>query len=28
MKQMGYDNVVSMSRGFQGWAEINGEVEG
>lgn len=28
MKQMGYENVASMSRGFQGWAEIGGEVEG
>jgi rhodanese-related sulfurtransferase len=28
MKQMGYDNVVSMARGFLGWADINGEVEG
>jgi rhodanese-related sulfurtransferase len=28
MKQMGYDNVASMSRGFLGWADINGEVEG
>ena len=28
MKQMGYDNVASMARGFQGWAAINGEVEG
>jgi rhodanese-related sulfurtransferase len=27
MKQMGYENVSSMSRGFLGWAEINGEVE-
>jgi rhodanese-related sulfurtransferase len=27
MKQMGYDNVVSMARGFQGWADIGGEVE-
>ena len=27
MKQMGYGNVASMSRGFQGWADINGEVE-
>lgn len=27
MKQMGYENVASMSRGFQGWADINGEVE-
>jgi len=28
MKQMGYDNVASMARGFAGWADINGEVEG
>lgn len=28
MKQMGYENVASMSRGFQGWADINGEIEG
>jgi rhodanese-related sulfurtransferase len=28
MKQMGYEDVASMSRGFQGWAEIDGEVEG
>ncbi|MFN2636761.1 MAG: rhodanese-like domain-containing protein [Gemmatimonadaceae bacterium] len=27
MKQMGYANVASMARGFQGWAEIGGEVE-
>ena len=27
MKQMGYENVASMARGFQGWADINGEVE-
>lgn len=27
MKQMGYDNVASMSRGFGGWVDINGEVE-
>jgi rhodanese-related sulfurtransferase len=27
MKQMGYENISSMARGFQGWAEINGEVE-
>ncbi len=26
MKQMGYDNVSSMSRGIQGWAEIDGEI--
>ena len=28
MKQMGYENVTSMARGFMGWADINGEVEG
>jgi rhodanese-related sulfurtransferase len=28
MKQMGYADVVSMARGFRGWAEIGGEVEG
>ena len=28
MKQMGYENVVSMARGFMGWADINGEIEG
>jgi rhodanese-related sulfurtransferase len=28
MKQMGYQNVASMARGFLGWADINGEVEG
>jgi rhodanese-related sulfurtransferase len=27
MKQMGYENVASMARGFQGWADINGDVE-
>ena len=27
MKQMGYESVASMSRGFQGWADINGDVE-
>ena len=26
MKQMGYENVSSMARGFLGWAEIGGEV--
>jgi len=26
MKQMGYQNVVSMARGFLGWADIGGEV--
>ena len=28
MKHMGYENVASMSRGFLGWADISGEVEG
>jgi rhodanese-related sulfurtransferase len=28
MKQMGYENVASMAHGFQGWADISGEVEG
>lgn len=28
MKQMGYENVCSMARGLQGWADINGEIEG
>jgi rhodanese-related sulfurtransferase len=28
MKQMGYENVASMARGFMGWADIGGEVEG
>ena len=28
MKQMGYEKVSSMARGFQGWADISGEVEG
>ncbi|MDQ6689924.1 MAG: rhodanese-like domain-containing protein [Gemmatimonadota bacterium] len=28
MKQMGYPNVASMARGFQGWTDISGEVEG
>jgi rhodanese-related sulfurtransferase len=27
MKQMGYENVASMSGGIQGWADINGEIE-
>jgi len=26
MKQMGYQNVASMARGFLGWADIGGEV--
>jgi sulfur-carrier protein adenylyltransferase/sulfurtransferase len=28
MKQMGYEDVASMAGGIQGWAAINGEVEG
>jgi sulfur-carrier protein adenylyltransferase/sulfurtransferase len=28
MKQMGYENVASMARGFAGWVDVNGEVEG
>jgi hypothetical protein len=28
MKEMGYEKVASMARGFQGWVDINGEVEG
>lgn len=28
MKQMGYEGVASMARGFMGWADIGGEVEG
>ena len=28
MQQMGYADVASMSRGFRGWAESGGEVEG
>jgi rhodanese-related sulfurtransferase len=27
MKQMGYEDVSSMSGGIQGWADINGEIE-
>ncbi len=27
MKQMGYENVASMARGFMGWADISGEIE-
>ena len=27
MKQMGYENVASMARGFLGWADIGGEIE-
>ena len=26
MQQMGYEDVCSMSKGIQGWAEIGGEV--
>jgi rhodanese-related sulfurtransferase len=28
LQQMGYDDVASMARGFRGWAEDGGEVEG
>jgi sulfur-carrier protein adenylyltransferase/sulfurtransferase len=28
MKQMGYDNVASMSGGIQRWSEIDGEIDG
>jgi rhodanese-related sulfurtransferase len=28
LKQMGYENVASMARGFMGWADISGEVDG
>lgn len=28
MKQMGYEDVMSMARGFLGWADIGGDVEG
>ena len=28
LQQMGYADVASMSRGFRGWAEDGGEVEG
>ena len=28
MKQMGYEHVSSMARGIQGWADINGDIEG
>jgi len=28
MKQMGYENVASMSGGIQRWSEIDGEIEG
>lgn len=27
MKHMGYENVASMARGFQGWASSGGEIE-
>ena len=27
LKQMGYENVASMSRGFMGWAEIGGQID-
>jgi rhodanese-related sulfurtransferase len=27
LKQMGYENVASMARGFMGWADISGEIE-
>lgn len=28
MKEMGYEDVASMSGGIQGWAAIDGEIEG
>ena len=28
MKEMGYEDVASMSEGIQGWAAIDGEIEG
>jgi rhodanese-related sulfurtransferase len=28
MKQLGYEDVASMARGFLGWADIGGEIEG
>ncbi|HEX6628736.1 MAG TPA: rhodanese-like domain-containing protein [Gemmatimonadaceae bacterium] len=28
MTQMGYEDVSSMARGIQGWADINGDIEG
>jgi rhodanese-related sulfurtransferase len=28
MKQLGYADVASMARGFMGWADIGGDVEG
>ena len=27
MKQMGYENVASMARGFGGWVDVDGEIE-
>lgn len=27
MKQMGYENVASMARGFGGWIDVDGEIE-
>jgi rhodanese-related sulfurtransferase len=27
LKQMGYENVASMARGFQGWGDVGGEIE-
>ena len=28
LKEMGYETVSSMARGIQGWADINGDIEG
>jgi rhodanese-related sulfurtransferase len=28
MREMGYEDVASMSGGFRGWAESGGEIEG
>jgi rhodanese-related sulfurtransferase len=28
MKQMGYGDIASMARGFMGWADMGGEIEG
>lgn len=28
LKEMGYADVASMARGIQGWADINGDIEG
>lgn len=28
LKEMGYEDVASMARGIQGWADINGDIEG